>query len=78
MSCQKSYMYPDQGGLVGLWRSLCENLPKNNVRYKSKISQFDIEEKTLTTNEGLEIRFVDGVVCSRQSRKLSSWFDVQI
>jgi len=49
-------VYPAKGGLAGFWRNITKIVPKNNVRFRSEVSQLDVENKVLTTKAGLEIK----------------------
>ena len=52
---EAKYKYPEKSGMVGLWRNLAKSLPKNNVRFKTEVSQLEIEAKKIVTKAGLEI-----------------------
>lgn len=56
LDSESTTIYPLKGGLVSLWKTIVRKLPKDRVRFKSEISDLDIETKTVKTKEGLEMK----------------------
>lgn len=57
LDSESTMLYPRKDGLVSLWKTIVRKLPKDNVRFKSEITDLDIESRTVKTKDGLEIKY---------------------
>jgi protoporphyrinogen oxidase len=51
------FRFPNEGGTGSIWKSVCEKLPSENLRFNKKMESIDFETKTVFFSDGTAVNY---------------------